>query len=114
MLGADGDISLTEWGDIYITESISQNILIRLKWFLTEWRLGPGLGFPWFQEVLVKNPNLVKIKGLIRNEIMQVEGVQSVNVDTVNYDPQERKVSIEYTANAQGSIIRESALVYVG
>lgn len=113
MLGDDGDIVLTDYGDIYLTQSIKQNILIRLKWFFKEWRLGPDLGFPWFEEVLVKNPNLMKIKGLVRNEIMQIDGVQSCTVDTVNYNAQERTIEIKYTVNAQGSILRESALIYV-
>lgn len=114
MIGQEGDILLTEQGDIYLTQSIKQNILIRLRWILNEWRLGPTMGFPWFEEMLVKNPNLMKIKGLLRNEIMQVDGVQSAVIDKLDYSAQERTVSIKYTVNAGGSIIREDAMVYVG
>ena len=113
MLGDDYDILLTEWGDINLTRSIKQNILIRLKWFFQEWRLGPELGFPWFEEVLIKNPNMQKIKGLIQNTILDVDGVTRAKVDKLDYDQHGRKISIHYTAEAQGSIIREDAVVFI-
>ncbi len=34
----------------------------------------------------VKNPNTVKIRSLIRDEIMQVEEVTAAEVTSVNYD----------------------------
>ena len=74
-LNRDGDIDVSAIGDISLTESVRQAVLIRLRWIYDEWRLGPELGFPWFEEVFVKNPNTVKIRSLIRDEIMQVEGV---------------------------------------
>ena len=73
-LGKDGDIVVSEIGDISLTESVRQAVLIRLRWIYQEWRLGPEMGFPWFEEVFIKNPNTVKIRSLIRDEIMQVEG----------------------------------------
>ena len=70
-LNRDGDIDVSAIGDISLTESVRQAVLIRLRWIYDEWRLGPELGFPWFEEVFVKNPNTVKIRSLIRDEIMQ-------------------------------------------
>ena len=75
MLDKAGDIKVSAVGDISLTESVRQAVLIRLRWIYQEWRLGPTMGFPWFEEVFVKNPNTVKIRQLIRDEIMQVEGV---------------------------------------
>lgn len=61
-LDKNGDIDVSAVGDIFITESVRQAVLIRLRWFFGEWRLGPEMGFKWFEEVFVKNPNLVKIR----------------------------------------------------
>ena len=61
-LGKDGDIVVSEIGDISLTESVRQAVLIRLRWIYQEWRLGPEMGFPWFEEVFIKNPNTVKIQ----------------------------------------------------
>lgn len=96
-LDKNGDIDVSPVGDISITESVRQAVLIRLRWIFGEWRLGPELGFPWFEEVFVKNPNLVKVRGLIRDEIMQVEGVTAVEVTSVKYDMAKRKAAIAYT-----------------
>ena len=56
LLEEDGDIAVSEVGDISITNSVRQAVLIRLRWIYNEWRLGPELGFPWFEQVFVKNP----------------------------------------------------------
>ena len=76
-LNADGDLDVSAFGDISTTESVRQAVLIRLRWIYDEWRLGPEYGFPWFEEVFVKNPNTVKIKQLIREEILKVSEVRA-------------------------------------
>lgn len=45
-LDKNGDIEVSPTGDIYLTESVRQAVLIRLRWIWNEWRLGPELGFP--------------------------------------------------------------------
>lgn len=77
-LTKNGDLELTGSGDILPTESICQAVQIRLRWFFGEWRLGPDEGFPYFENVFVKNPSESKIRHLIRNTVMEVEGVTDV------------------------------------
>lgn len=91
-IGKDGDIEVSENGDISLTKSICQAVQIRLRWIHNEWRLGPELGFGWFDDVLVKNPNLENIKQLIRSEILQVDGVREAEVTNIDYRTRERKV----------------------
>ncbi len=90
----DGDLEITPVGDIVPTESVAQAVLIRLKWFLAEWRLGPTLGFPYFEEVFVKNPNLTKIRFLLRDLVQSVEGVTSVTKADIIPDPRTREAKI--------------------
>ena len=52
-LGKDGDIVVSAVGDISLTESVRQAVLIRLRWIYQEWRLGPEMGFPWFEEIFI-------------------------------------------------------------
>lgn len=75
-LNEDGDIAISKNGDISTTESVRQAVMIRLRWIYDEWRLGPELGFPWFEEVFIKNPNTIKIKTLVRDEILKVKEVK--------------------------------------
>lgn len=95
-----GDLHIDDVGDVEMTDSIRQAVLIRLRWFADEWRLGQGLGFPYFEEVLVKNPNIVKIKYLIRDEVMSVDGVTSVESVDIDVDSKTRcaKIYVAFTA----------------
>lgn len=111
-LDSDGDIKVSEDGDIYTTESVRQAILIRLRWIYGEWRLGPELGFPWFEQVFVKNPNTLKIRSLIRTEIMKVDEVKSATVRSVSYDREKRAATFRYTAVTDEETFTEEVTLY--
>lgn len=111
-LNKDGDLDVTALGDIQTTESVKQAILVRLRWIFNEWRLGPEYGFPWFEEVFVKNPNTVKIKQLIREEILKVTEVTSAEVTKVEYDPSKRTATFWYTASVGEETYREEVKLY--
>ena len=96
-LASDGDIAVSDTGDIATTECIRQAVKIRLRWIYGEWKLGPEMGFPWFEEVFKKNPNILKIQHLIREEIMTVTGVTAATVKTVEYNKSKRTIRIAYT-----------------
>ena len=38
LLTLDGDLSVSERGDIALTDGVRQSVRIRLQWFLGEWR----------------------------------------------------------------------------
>lgn len=100
LIGKDGDILLTEDGDIVLTESIRQRVLIRLRWILNEWKFGPALGFPWFEEVLVKGPNIPKIQARLREEVMKVEGVTGCTVTEAEFDRRLRSARFRFVFTA--------------
>lgn len=106
-LNDDMDILLTEQGDIIIAENVAQAIKVRLLWILGEWRLGPSLGFPWFEEVFVKRPDTEEIEMAIRDTILSVDGVMDCEVNLLNYDAVTRKVTFEYNANTIEGMISE-------
>ena len=108
----DGDIVVSDTGDIKITNSIQQAILIHLRWFFSEWRLGPDYGFPYWEDVFVKNPDIEKIKRDIRTEIMKVEGVRYANVTQVTFDAAERRASFNYTAVTDEDTFMEEVTLY--
>lgn len=112
MLDAKGDIKVSALGDISTTESVKQAVMIRLRWIYNEWRLGPELGFPWFEEVFVKNPNTVKIRQLIRDEIMKVDEVTAAEVNSVTYDRAKRAATFNYTCSVGEAVFREEVTLY--
>lgn len=98
LLDDDWDLALDSEGDIIPSDSVQQDILIRLKWIQAEWRLGPDLGFPWFEETLIKDPDTTLIAQYIKDEIMELDDIVDAAVEVLEYDPAKRTLSIEYTA----------------
>lgn len=113
LLNKDGDIDISGSGVFSTTTSVRQAILIHLRWFFGEWRFGPELGFPWFEEVFVKNPNLTKLRHLIRDEIKKVDGIVDVNVDNIVFDKQKREATVKYKCTTTEEIFEEEAILNV-
>lgn len=104
LLDDSRDIVLDEKGDIVVCEgNLRQFINTRLLWIKNEWRFNPYLGFPWFDEVFVKNPSIENIKARIRDTVLDVDGIDGCTVELLEYNRQERTISFSYTATADGS-----------
>lgn len=110
-LDATGDLELSAAGDISATNSIVQAVRIRLLWFFGEWRLMPSLGFPYFENLLVKNPNESKLRHLIRETVMSVDGVTDVSEILFNIDKKSRRASVEITFNTDEDSFREEVKI---
>ena len=96
-LDVSGDLELPATGDIAVTDSVVQAVRIRLSWFANEWRLMPSLGFPYFEEVFVKNPSEAKIKYYVREEVAAVDGVLDVLDVSISVDRKARDAVIAVT-----------------
>ena len=102
LLTRDGDLYIDPaTGDIRITDSVEQAIKIRLLWFFSEWRLGPQFGIPYREEILIKNPNKLRIRQLFREAIMSVDEVTNVAKLAADVDPRTRVLTVRYTAKAR-------------
>lgn len=110
-LTEDGDLALTEVGDIQTTKSICQAVKIRLLWFCGEWRLGPGFGFPHFEQTFIKNPSETKLRHLIRNTVMSVEGVTDVKKIEFDIDKRMRTAAIKIIFASNEETYREEVHV---
>lgn len=111
LLDKSGDIHLSPDGDISTTESVRQAILIRLRWIFAECRLGPELGFPWFEEVFVKNPNTEKIRQLVMSKIMSLNNVKDVNVSKVVFDKAKRTAVVKYSCKVGEEIFEDEVIL---
>ena len=101
------DLRLTDDGDLAIVddalsivdgeEALRQHLLIRLRFFLGEWFLDSRLGVPYFDSVLVKNPNLVLVRGIIRQAILTTPGVDSIESFDFTYTNATRRMELNFT-----------------
>lgn len=106
-LDKNGDLALSDSGDISVTDSIIQAVRIRLLWFFGEWRLSPTMGFPYFEHLFVKNPNETKLRHLIRETVLQVDGVADVSEIVFQIDRKMRQSTIFLTVKTDEDIFRE-------
>lgn len=113
LLTGDGDLHITEQGDIRLTDSVRQAVKIRLLWFFGEWRFAPRFGVPYWEEILVKNPNLERIRRIVKNEVMSVEEVNAVRNITINWDKATREARILYLLVIGEDTYREEVLINV-
>jgi len=107
LLAPDGDLNITEWGDISLTESVRQAVRIRLLWFFQEWRFSPGFGVPYWEDILIKNPNTARIRRIIREEVMSVDGVQDVVNMQMDINSSTRRALISFDAVLASETYRE-------
>ena len=114
MLNKDCDLDISPLGDITVVDSVRQAVMIRLKWIAGEWRLGPDFGFPWFEEVFVRNPNIPKIQSLIRSEILKVEGVTAVQITKTTFDKAKRSLLVRYELAVGEETYEEEVELYAG
>ena len=96
LLTPDGDLNITENGDIQLTESVRQTVRIRLLWFFREWRFAPQFGIPYFEDVLIKNPNITRIRTHIRREVLSVREVIDIRDLRLEINAQRRKARISF------------------
>ncbi len=106
-LTKSGDLELTDGGDILTTESVCQAVRVRLLWFLNEWRLGPDMGFPYFENVFVKNPSESKIRHLIRETVMSVDEVTDVTEISFSLNNRTREAAINVSFATDEDTFRE-------
>lgn len=96
----EGDLFLSSTGQfvLYVdAQAVRQNVRDRLRLFLGEWFLDARLGFPYFRDVFIKNPNQQSIISSLRRTIRGTAGVSQVD-DLVLTLASSRKATVDFSA----------------
>lgn len=96
LLDKDGDIGLTEAGDISLVTSPVQEVLIKLRWYFAEWVFDPDKGIPWFESILVKNPDVEGIKKRLIREMLDVDDVLEVTRMDIHIEAENRTAFVRF------------------
>ena len=107
LLSADGDLFLTEKGDISLVDSVAQKIKIRLRWWLGEWRWDEDEGLPYRDELFIKNPDTDSFEMAVREKIFEIDEITEVKDVSVTYDRRTRAGKIKFEALTDKETIRE-------
>jgi hypothetical protein len=85
------DLSLVDTID-----RVAQQLKIRLWFFFTEWFLDTGYGVRFFEDILVKNPNLPRVETLLKEAIKGTPDVNRILEFQLNYTPLGRSVALTF------------------
>jgi len=103
LLTADGDLDLSSGNLQLVTgpDELVQKLTIRLRFFLGECFADLRQGMPYFEKVLVKNPDLVVIQAIFREAIVTTPGVDVLlgTIETT-LDSTTRMLSVSFTVRS--------------
>ena len=108
-LDSDGDI-LIENNAMVLAEgddAIVQQLTIRFRFVLGEWFLDIRLGIPYFGEILIKNPDLSRVRGIFKQTILTTPGIDSLETFSLTFAGAERKLSVDFRARKTDGEILE-------
>lgn len=111
LLDPSGDLRITRKGDIVLGDSAAQKIRVRLLWFAGEWRWDVDEGMPYFENLLVKNPNIDYFESKVREKIFEVKEVTEVKNVAVTFDNKSREAVIRYIALTDMETIKEEVRI---
>lgn len=60
------------------SEALRQTLKVRLLFFINDWFLDTTAGLPYFESILVKNPNIPSIESYLKAKILDTEDVTSL------------------------------------
>ena len=92
-------------------ERVVQQVKITLLEWQGEWFLDVRNGVPYLEYILVKNPNLKHIRQILKEKILSVEGVQKITSMELNFNRQERFLTVSYIAISDyGEVVGKDVL----
>ena len=97
LLLIDNDLALTSDAQAGGPNPVLQDCLQRLSMFLGEWFLDNTQGTPWFQQILVKNPDQSKIDAILLNILAGTIGVIQVSDYSFTPNAAARTLSVTFS-----------------
>lgn len=113
-----GDLFIDETtNDLMITPTtlygIQQHILQRLRVYLGEWYLNNQIGLPYFQQILVKNPQQSLIDAIFQSTIIQTPGVTALTSYSFKPNFVSRQLFVSFSALTTNGQVDYSGLISV-
>ncbi len=83
---------------------VAQDWKVRMWTFLGEWFLDQRVGVPYFENVLVKNPDLTLIESVFREVALSTSGIETVTDITLDFDPTVRQLEVSIAGTLESGI----------
>lgn len=101
-IGDDGDI---QNATVEGPEEIRQHLGQRLQTFLNEWFLDLSIGLPYFEEILIKQPNQAGIESIFIDEILNCPGVIRLLDFSLDLDKATRSLEVIGTVESIDGLV---------
>lgn len=106
VIGDDFDMSFVSGVEYY-----AQKLKVRLWFFLGEWFLDTAEGTPFYQSILVKNPDTDLIETLLKARILESPGVIELKSFELVYDNSLRKATVTFQVQTEAGPVTISETV---
>jgi hypothetical protein len=110
----NNDLVLTSDADSNGTNPILQDILQKMKLFMGEWFLDNSQGVPYFQQILVKNPDQSKVEAIFIELILSTPGVDTLIEYSFTPDFAKRSFAITFSAQTTKGVVDYSGTLISG
>ena len=87
----NNDLALTD-----AKQGTIQKIKQKLKFIKGEYFLNEDLGIPYYENILVKNPDLALIESIYIRALQEIEEITEIESFNLNFDPQTRNLSVNF------------------
>jgi hypothetical protein len=108
------DLVLDDSNQLRMTKTPSEDLACRiesrLKTFKGEWFLDRELGIPYYGEVLKKNPDVTKIRGLLLAELVKVSGIAEVLRFEVEFIRASRTFQLNFSVKSSDGEVVEGEI----
>jgi len=114
LLGVNSHDLETTGFELHITEGVeatAQRIKVKLKLFLGEWFLDLLAGIPYYEDILIKNPDINKVNALIREAILTVPTVLSIETYEYELDSRARTFSVSFRCLTSSGEVESSIVL---
>lgn len=95
-------------------ERVAQQIKITLWEWYGEWFLDSTQGIPYLEYITVKNPNINHIKSILSAAMLAIDGVTSVDSMTMDFDKENRQLTVTYTATTSYGLVTDREVLGYG
>lgn len=105
------DMMLDSQKQLAVTGTLADIVALRIRTRLRTVRgehfLNRDLGVPYFDEVLEKNPDELRVKNLLLSETLQVEGVKKVIQFDAIFEPDTRVFRVKFKVLCEDNQLAE-------
>lgn len=82
-------------------DSTAERLQTRLRILLSEWFLDRGEGVPYLEQIVGRG-SIAHVRQILRQRILETEGVRSLDQLDLNLDRQTRVLSVVFAVNGGG------------